>query len=102
MYSLKVNKSEKITIQETQEQLISVEFNIVSTDAEDNETVVSTQAHGFALDKSDEEIKESLKKVLDTYASDSARIEELKKVEEVNKETDETIAKLADIEIKQS
>ena len=102
MYLLKTNKSEKITIQETQEQLISVEFNIVSIDDENNETVVSTQAHGFPLDKSDEEIKSALQKVLDTYASDSARIEELKKVEEVNKEADETIAKLTDIEIKQS
>ena len=102
MYLLKINKSEKITIQETQEQLISVEFNIVSTNDQNDETIVSTQAHGFSLDKSDEEIKSALQKVLDTYASDSARIEELKKVEEVNKEADETIAKLADIEIKQS
>ena len=100
MYLLKINKSEKITIQETQEQLISVEFDVVAVDDENNETIVSTQAHGFALDQNDEDIKTALKKVLDAYASDSVRIEELKKVEEANKEADETIAKLKDIEIK--
>lgn len=94
MFTLNIKKAEKITVIATQEDMISVQFDIVSTDEEGNETVAVSLAHGFSVDATEEEIRAALQKVCDTYNSDSERIEELKKVEEENKKVNETINKL--------
>lgn len=94
MFTLNIKKAEKITVIATQEDMISVQFDIVSTDDEGNETVAVSLAHGFSVEATEEEIRAALQKVCDTYGSDSERIEELKKVEEENKKVNETINKL--------
>ena len=99
MYTLKINKAEKITVIATQEDMISVQFDIVSTDEEGTETVAVSLAHGFSVDATEEEIRSALQKVCDTYGSDSKRIEELKKVEGENKKVNETINKLNGVKV---
>ena len=72
MFTLKINKAEKITVQETQEQLISVEFSML----DDVGAVVATYAHGFPITATKEDIDAALVKVADTY--DAANIDRVR------------------------
>ena len=90
MYTIKKEKAEKITVQATGEQLISVTFSIL----DENENVVSVQAHGFSLDTEKDVIDKEIEKAMETFCSDKVITDKIEKVAELNIKADETIGKI--------
>ena len=62
-------------------------------------TTIKEGRHGFPLDTPEDEITASLEKTLATHLEDETRAADNAKVEEIQKQADETIQNLAGIEI---
>jgi hypothetical protein len=71
----------------------------VAFEITEDDEVVHDGRHGFPLDTPEETIKEDLQKFLATYIEDQERAQTNEKVEETQKQADETIQNLEGFEI---
>lgn len=101
MNNIRIIDSEKITVQETGEQLLSVLFEIFepSETPGADPTVKATMRHGFPITATAEEITADLKTVLTTYVEEQERAVVNAEAEAVEAQANETIAALAGVEI---
>lgn len=93
-YSIVVTSADKLTVQESNETILSVQFDI----RKDGEAV-QTLRHGFPLEASEDEIMTALEAVLAAHISDSANAKRNAALEAANKVADETISALIGQEI---
>ena len=94
MFNAKITAITKEILVETNESFLSVAFDIFNDGKK-----VDERRLGFALDVSQEEIEAEVKKAVETYADDQAHAEANQKVEEANRQADETIENLVGKEI---
>ena len=73
---------------------LDVQFDILN----DDEVVLSPR-HAFPLDTPEDTIKADLTKFLETYVAEQATAQDNSKVEEIQKQADETIQSLEGLEI---
>ena len=92
-YSINILSAEKLTVQDSGEHLLSVQFNIEGT--QDGETqVISTQRHGFPLDATTEQIETELAAVLAAFTKDTQTQEATAEFAAQDAQADETIGQI--------
>lgn len=70
-YSITILGAEKLTVQDTGEHLLSVQFNIMGAEGGDDPQVISTQRHGFPLDSTPQQVEAGLEAVLAAFVQDA-------------------------------
>jgi hypothetical protein len=93
-YSINIVSAERLTIQEDNSQIISVQFEILN-----GEEVVTTLRHGFPLEATTEDISEDLGKVLATFLDDLAGSEKNAAIDKATEAAEETIVKIKGLKI---
>lgn len=93
-YSIRVQSAQKITVEHTGEEILSVLFNIMQGDQ-----VVLTSRHGFSLDTSVEDLECALQKELARFTSDQANAERSADSDARDAQADATIAGIVGKEI---
>ena len=91
---IKIRAADKITVQETDEQLLSVLFDIMQGDQ-----VVQTLRQGFPLDITEDALTVELQQVLSTFVSDAENTARNATIDAANEQADETIAAVIGKEI---
>lgn len=87
-YSITVVAADKVTVQETNETMLSVLFNIV----DEAGTVVKTSRQGFPLDIDQDTLNSELAKNINTFVGDTAIAEKSAELEAANAKADKTIS----------
>lgn len=93
-YAIRVTGADKVTVQETSETLLSVQFEITGGDE-----VIQKMRHGFPLDISEEDLTAELQQVLATFASDEENTARNAAFDAENEKADATIAAVIGKEI---
>lgn len=93
-YTISIIAAEKINVQESNTNLLSVQFSIQADRVD-----VQTLRHGFPLDTTPETVNAELQKVLETFLSDKANAERYAVSDAENAQADETIAAIVGTEI---
>jgi hypothetical protein len=94
MISIKIQAADKITVQDTGEQLLSVLFEIRS-----GEKVLKTGRHGFPLGITVPELEAEMQAILAAFTKDTDTAEAKAEFEAMDAQADETIAEMVGIEI---
>lgn len=97
MYKIKIISIEKATRVGNDLGVIEVIADIIK---EGEETPVQTLKREYPLSSTQEEIQAAMKKALDLFVSEQAKVEEQKEVSEQNKNADQVISGLTGSEIK--
>jgi len=93
-YTIKVQAADKITVQDTGEQLLSVLFEIRS-----GEEVLKTVRHGFPLGITVQDLELELQSVLAAFTKDTETAEATAEFAAQDAQADETIAEMVGKEI---
>lgn len=92
MYKAKIIDVSKIFSHADNSDMLSVEFDII----DDAETVLANRKLGFALDTSEDAIRDELHRYVDAFKNDEVIAEASASIEAANATADETIAALKD------
>jgi hypothetical protein len=100
-YSIKVRAIDKVTVQDTGENLLSVQFDILKFPKEPDQDpeVVRTGRHGFPLGVTVTELELELKGVLAAFVTDTETAEASAEFTAEDAQADATIAAMLDKEI---
>jgi predicted mannosyl-3-phosphoglycerate phosphatase (HAD superfamily) len=94
-YSIRILSADKLTVQDTGENLLSVQFNIESADG----AVITTQRHGFPLDTTPEQVEGELSAVLAAFVKDTATQEASAEFAAQDAQADQTIQEIVGMTI---
>lgn len=99
-YSIKIIAADKLTVQDTGEHMLSVQFNIEGlADGEKTAEVVRTVRHGFPLGTTAEEIEAELAGVLAAFVKDTQTQDATAEFAAQDAQADETINEIVGKEI---
>ena len=85
-YSISVMSAERITVQDTGERLLSVQFQIL-----DGSDLGIVRRHGFPIAITPDELEAELKKILVTFIAEKESAERNAKTDAEDAQSDETI-----------
>ena len=95
MYSLKVDKVEKVFFQADNCERLVVNFTLFGNPDEG----IFERSLAFPLEKTDEEVKAALKKYVDNFNAEAASAVENKALHEAHKNADKTIESLQGLQV---
>lgn len=100
-YNITIVDAEKITVQETGETLLSVQYSIFNIDeaGELQGNAVFTGREGFPIGTTEEDVLDEMRKILRSYVKDERQKIRNSKIEEKLKVTDEVIVNIVGIQI---
>lgn len=86
-YSIKIEAAEPITVQDTGERLLSVQFQVLL-----NDELVVTRRHGFPISTTPEQLEVAMKAALDTFIAEQETSARIAVTDAENAQASETIA----------